>query len=279
MNQLALSLEEPAGAPTSWMQCPSVLPEGARWRIVHHAGHAIGFVLVRSRRRSIGLTIGDDGLRVSAPNWISLGQVDAAVIEKSAWILAKMRDWQARKAKMSMASTCWQSGGTLPYLGCKIVLRLGLPPEAPVRSSALFGGDADAPQHETPLWLPLPAHAEPARIRDMAQAWLQSRAHAWFDQRMTHFLTVSGLTIRRWRLSSASTRWGSCTSDGNIMLNWRLIHFSPTVIDYVIAHELAHLRQMNHSRDFWQEVGSLYPDYLTARQMLKGHTPDHMPDL
>ena len=279
MNQLALSLEEPAGATTSWMQCPSTLPEGARWRTVQHAGQLIGFVLVRSRRRSIGFTIGDEGLRVAAPNWVSLGQIDAAVVEKSGWILSKMRDWESRKQKMSMSSNCWKAGGSLPYLGCKIVIQLGMPPDSPSRSTAQFGGNPDEPQHGTPLWLPLPNHADPARVRDMAQAWLQTRAYTWFEQRIDHFLTVSGLTIRRWRLSSASTRWGSCTSDGNIMLNWRLIHFSPNVIDYVIAHELAHLRQMNHSRDFWEEVGSLYPDYLAARQMLKGHTPDHMPDL
>ena len=279
MSQLALSLEEPVGTATSWMQCPSTLPEGARWRTVQHAGHAIGFILIRSRRRSIGFTIGDEGLRVAAPNWVSLSQIDAAVVEKSPWILSKMRDWQSRKEKMSMTSNCWQAGGTLPYLGCKIVIQLGMPASSPSRSSAMFGGNPDAPENGTSLWLPLPSHAESARVRDMAQAWLQSRAQTWFEQRMNHFLAVSGLTIRRWRLSSASTRWGSCTSDGNIMLNWRLIHFSPTVIDYVIAHELAHLRQMNHSRDFWEEVGSLYPDYLAARQMLKGHTPDHMPDL
>ena len=278
MSQLALSLEEPLGTASSQMQCPSTLPEGARWRTVQHAGQMIGFVLIRSRRRSIGFTIGDDGLRVAAPNWVSLGQIDAAVVEKSGWILAKLRDWQARKQKMSMTSNCWQSGGALPYLGCKIIIQLGTPSTLPSSSTAWLGGDPESPQHGTLLWLPLPAHADSARIRDMAQAWLQSRAKIWFDQRMKYFLEVSGLTIRRWRLSSASTRWGSCTSDGSIMLNWRLIHFSPTVIDYVIAHELAHLRQMNHSRDFWDEVGSLYPDYLTAKQMLKGHTPDHMPD-
>jgi predicted metal-dependent hydrolase len=116
-------------------------------------------------------------------------------------------------------------------------------------------------------------------MREMTQAWLQSRAAVWFDQRIRYFLEKTGLTIRRWRLSSAVTRWGSCTSDGNIMLNWRLIHFSPMVIDYVIAHELAHLREMNHSQDFWTEVQQLYPDYHTAKQMLQRHTPEGVPEI
>jgi predicted metal-dependent hydrolase len=113
----------------------------------------------------------------------------------------------------------------------------------------------------------------------MAQAWLQGRARNWFQDRLNHFLRKTGLSITKWRLSSAGTRWGSCSSDGNIMLNWRLIHFSPMVIDYVIAHELAHLREMNHSRDFWNEVEQLYPDYLSAKQILKQFSPDGVPEL
>ena len=126
-------------------------------------------------------------------------------------------------------------------------------------------GDADAPRDGDTLWLALPANADQGRIRDAAQAWLQQRAGAWFGARLAHFLQISGLKIRRWRLSSAATRWGSCTSDGNIMLNWRLIHFAPAIIDYVIAHELAHLREMNHSQDFWREVARSCPISRTPR--------------
>src|SRR5690606_804020 len=86
-----------------------------------------------------------------------------------------------------------------------------------------------------------------------------------------------GLHIRRWRLSSAATRWGSCSSDGNIMLNWRLIHFEPDIIDYVIAHEIAHLREMNHSKDFWREVGLILPGFERARDALRQHAPGSLP--
>ena len=138
-------------------------------------------------------------------------------------------------------------------------------------------GDADAPRDGDTLWLALPANADQGRIRDAAQAWLQQRAGAWFGARLAHFLQISGLKIRRWRLSSAATRWGSCTSDGNIMLNWRLIHFAPAIIDYVIAHELAHLREMNHSQDFWREVGQILPDFEDAKNILRRHDPASLP--
>ena len=119
--------------------------------------------------------------------------------------------------------------------------------------------------------------ADPTRVRDAAQAWLQQRAGDRFGARLAYFLQRTGLTIRRWRLSSAATRWGSCTSDGTIMLNWRLIHFAPDIIDYVIAHELAHLREMNHSQDFWTQVGHILPDFEKAKQALRRHDPAALP--
>jgi len=246
---------------------------GARWREVVCDQQTIGFVLMRSRRRSIGFLITDDGLRVTAPNWVTLAQIDAAVIEKSRWILAKLRDWHARQEKLALSRTRWQQGGELPYLGRRIILSLGAQTRV-----ATFSGDADHPQDGDRLMLALPEHADMTRVRDAAQAWLQTRAKAVFGERLTYFLDRTGLRIRRWRLSGAATRWGSCTSDASIMLNWRLIHFTPSVIDYVIAHELAHLREMNHSSEFWAGVGQILPDYEQARAILKKHDPASLPD-
>lgn len=262
---------DPATIPTP---PPDPLPPGARWREVATSQQVIGFVLRRSRRRTIGFTIGDDGLRVTAPAWATLGQIDDAVREKSPWILAKLRDWHLRRERLALAQTQWRPGGELPYLGRRI--RLDLSAE---RRRTAYSGDADAPGDGDMLWLPLPADADASRIRDTAQAWLQQRARAWFGARLEHFLTRTGLTVRHWRLSSAATRWGSCSSDGSIRLNWRLIHFAPDVIDYVIAHELAHLREMNHSPDFWAEVEQILPGFEEARQALRRHAPADLPPL
>ena len=252
--------------------CPDPLPPGARWREVITEQQTIGFVLLRSRRRSIGFVITDDGLRVTAPNWVTLAQIDEAVREKCRWILSKLRDWQARKEQLALSQTRWQAGGELPYLGKRIILGLGAE-----HRQARFSGEVDTPSDGDTLWLALPATADASRIRDAAQAWLQQRAGTLFGARLAHFLQVSGLKIRRWRLSSAATRWGSCTSDGNIMLNWRLIHFAPAIIDYVIAHELAHLREMNHSQDFWAEVGQILPGFEEAKNVLRRHDPASLP--
>lgn len=251
---------------------PATLPAGARWREVQTEQQSIGFVLQRSRRRSIGFVVADDGLRVTAPAWATLTQIDDAVREKSRWILAKLRDWQQRREQLAMSQTRWQAGGELPYLGRRIVIGL-----AADGRQAQLDGDADQPADGATLWLPLPATADSVRIRDAAQAWLQQRAGVLFGQRLAHFLARTGLSIKRWRLSSAATRWCRSPSDGNIMLNWRLIHFSHDIIDYVIAHELAHLREMNHSQDFWAEVGNILPGFEAAKQRLKRHDPALLP--
>ena len=279
MSQLDLLLTDDNTPIPDWVIPPAKLAPDTKWRLVKHGDHTVGFVLMRSRRRSIGFVIGDEGLRVTAPYWVTLSQIDAAVIEKMSWILSKLKDWQARKEQLALSHTRWQPGGQLPYLGCKIVLNSGVPGPHIQPGTTYFDGNPDSPQDGQTLWLPLPNGADTNRIRDMTQAWLQSRARVFFDNRINHFLSLTGLTIRQWRLSSAATRWGSCTSDGNIMLNWRLIHFSPIVIDYVIAHELSHLREMNHSQNFWSEVEQLFPDYQTARKMLNRHSPDGVPEI
>ncbi|GAA4340795.1 SprT family zinc-dependent metalloprotease [Pigmentiphaga soli] len=247
------------------------LPPGARWREVVADGQRIRFVLQRSRRRTIGFMIADDGLRVTAPRWVVLADIDDAVREKSRWILSKLRDWQARKERLALNRTRWENGGELPYLGRRVTLRLD------AQRATGLAGDPAAPADGDVLWLALPADAGVARIRDTVQAWLQGQARQVFGARLELFLARTGLRINRWRLSSAATRWGSCTSEGNILLNWRLIHFPLDVIDYVVAHELAHLREMNHSADFWAEVGQLLPGFESARDALRRHDPASLP--
>ena len=246
------------------------LAPNARWREVLVAGRLIGFTLLRSNRRTIGFLINDDGLRVTAPQWVSLAKIDEAVQSKARWILAKLEARQSRQQQAAMQRSCWEDGGRLAYLGCQIRLRTDA-------SSLRFEGDPDCPRDDDTLWLNVPGDAGPERIRTVVLAWLQERARQVIGARLQHFLDSTGLKIAKWRLSGATTRWGSCTSRGNIMLNWRLIHFAPDIIDYVVAHELAHLREMNHSPAFWAEVGRLFPGYQSARDALRRHDPASLP--
>ena len=170
MSQLELTLGDHAQPTRGWTTEPASLPMGARWRVVRHGEHEVGFVLMQSRRRTIGFVVGDEGLRVTAPGWVPLRQVDAAVVEKLPWILGKLKDFQARRERLAMSHTRWQPGGEVPYLGCRIVLRSGVPGPHVPHGSPHFEGDPAAPANGQALWLPLPHDAEAARIRDMTQS-------------------------------------------------------------------------------------------------------------
>jgi len=232
-----------------------------RWRALATPYGCIRFRLRRSRRRSIGLTVDAQGLIVTAPQWLSVAQTEAAIQAKARWIVRKLAQHRQRQC---MPESAWRHQGSVPYFGQKI--RLILVPDA---DSLRFDGDVFAPQTGNTLVLPLPLQAETTRVRDTAHAWLQQQARAWFAQRLQFFLQQTQQRIPRWGLSSATTRWGSCSSDGSIRLNWRLIHLPHDLIDYVVVHEISHLREMNHSHAFWREVGQLLPGFETARQALK----------
>ncbi len=258
---------------------------GSHDRSVVHRGVTVSYRLQRSRRRSIGLTVAEEGLRVSAPSWVGLRQIDQAVIEKFDWIQKKLQALQARQHDLAHAQSQWRSGGQLAYLGCRIILRSGVASPQNTdntqssQSTIWFEGDPDQPTRDQTLWLALPEDVDSARLRDLVQTWLQQRASAWFGQRLAHFEAVTGLAPSSWKLSSAHTRWGVCNSDKRILLNWRLIHFAPNVIDYVIAHELAHLKEMNHSPAFWDTLKCIYPGYLEGHKALKGLAPGDTPRL
>lgn len=219
------------------------------------------YTLGRSRRRTIGFSVSTKGLRVTAPRWVSLSDIEGVLRTKSDWILRKWHEVQGREQRLAALRIDWQDGAELPYLGQALRLRLGAG-----RSARWDAGEGDAAPS---LWLPLPAEATELQWREAVQAWLQAQARVWFAPRLAYFAERAGVAVPKLRLSGAHTRWGSASSRGVVSLNWRLMHFEPAVIDYVIAHEVAHLREMNHSPRFWAVVASLMPGYETQREALR----------
>jgi predicted metal-dependent hydrolase len=227
----------------------------------------VAYAFARAKRKTIGFTIGPDGLAVRAPRWTPLHEVDAALQEKADWILRKLQEVRERHTQALSAQVQWRDGVQIPYLGQTLSVRLDPAHGFSGRGAQL---QTDAGQDaEQVLHVGLPKAATPDQIRDAVQAWLMRQAMAHFQDRMAHFAPLLGVQWKKLRLSSAGTRWGSASADGSIRLNWRLIHFRPSVVDYVVAHELSHLREMNHSADFWSTVASVVPDYQTLRAQLK----------
>ena len=235
-------------------------------------GASVAYLLKRTHRRSIGLVVGVDGLVVSAPRWVTLAQVDAVVQEKAAWLVRKLTAAQEREQRHEQARIEWRDGAELPYMGewVRVVLQPGH--VAAGHLHRLSEPEAAEEGVRALLQLGLPGHASPAQLRDAVQAWLMREARAVFVSRLDHFAEQLGVRWSRLTLSNAGTRWGSARVDGAIRLNWRLIHCSPSLIDYVVAHELAHLREMNHSPRFWETVAQVVPDYARRRAELHAAT-------
>ena len=234
-------------------------------------GHAIvGYEFKRGKRRTIGFVVGPDGLVVRAPKWVTLSEVHAALLEKSVWIVKKLGETRERHERLAGSRIEWKDGTTLPFLGEPLVVVLD-PSHALGDASALLQDHSPAAPGAPRLLLRLglPHHANANQIRDAVQAWLMRQARRVFTERLDHFAPRLNVQWRKLSLSSAGTRWGSAHSDGSIRLHWRLIHFRTGVIDYVVAHELSHLRVMDHSPRFWDTVRAVVPDYAELRLQLK----------
>lgn len=108
-------------------------------------------------------------------------------------------------------------------------------------------------------------------VRPVLQQYLRRLAARELPPRLLALAMQHGLTVRRVTVRNQRTRWGSCSRRATISLNWRLIQVPPFVRDYILLHELMHLRQMNHSPRFWREVQSVCPDYPAAERWLKQH--------
>jgi predicted metal-dependent hydrolase len=228
-------------------------------------GHVVAYEFRRARRKSIGFAIDAEGLAVSAPRWVGRGDVEAALQEKARWILAKLQEQDERARRLARARVDWRDGTTIPFLGETVIVVLD--PRC-ITAELHTSADTLPGLARLTLHVGLPQSAAPEQIRDAVQSWLQRQAKRLFEERCRHFAAQLGVRFKRLSLSSATTRWGSAGADGAIRLHWRLIHFALPTIDYVVAHELAHLREMNHSAAFWSVVRSVMPDYERARGTL-----------
>lgn len=217
----------------------------------------ISYQLRRSpRRRTIGLRIGPGGLSVSVPARLAQHAWEAVLLEKSAWVLGKLEEMRARAAP----AFAWEDGQLVPYLGSPIELAVeqGGPRVRPALAEGL-------------LRVSLPDPADPVALETRVVQWYRREALAFFHERVACHARQLDVSVSRLSLSNARTRWGSCTSGGAIRLNWRLIKAPPAIIDYVVAHELAHRIELNHSPAFWQIVAQLCPDHRVQRAFLKTH--------
>jgi predicted metal-dependent hydrolase len=219
------------------------------------AGGILSYHLVRAKRRTIALFVDGDGIEARAPRHATIAAIEAFIREKERWIRRRLAEPRRRPL-------VWEAGARLPWLGRTVTL-------------ALRDGEIGVWFSEDRLEFGL---ADGASLRERALDWMRGQALEFFRERVAELARLHGLRVLVVGLSNAQTRWGSCGSNGRILLSWRLMMLPPHLIDYVAAHELAHVRELNHSPRFWSIVELLYPDHRAARRELNARAPT-LPDL
>jgi predicted metal-dependent hydrolase len=212
--------------------------------------------IIRSKRKTIALVVQPDGeLLVRAPQRATRAQIDAMLNKHADWIVKKQAEVCARPVP-KMAHK-FVSGERFFFLGEEYPLDVV---------------DVQRPK------LSLQAKFQLARVaqdeaKSLFEIWYKKEARKLFNERITYFSQKHGFDVKQVKLSSARTRWGSCSSKGYINLTWRLVMAPLPIIDYVVVHELCHLREANHSSAFWVQVAAIMPDYKKRRKWLKenGH--------
>ena len=220
-------------------------------------GETIVYLLEHRARRTIGLKITETGLVVHAPKRIFAYQLNQILQEKSGWIINKLR----RREANLVDKIQWIDGEQLLFLGQDITLKV-------IESDKKY-----IHFERNELILHAPTSNIHAACSASVLSWYKKQALLDFNRRLEVFAAKLGVSIPPLALSNANSRWGSCNSRGQVRLNWRLLQAPPHIINYVICHELAHLKQMNHSPQFWAEVEGLFPNYKVAEKELKYLSP------
>jgi predicted metal-dependent hydrolase len=221
-------------------------------------GQSLEYVLERRRgRRGVRLRVDGRGLAVSAPLAMPLSRIEAVVRESEAWVLRKVAEWSTRR----VAPLQWVEGAPLPWLGGHLTLRLAA------------GSRARAVREGAELRVTAP-EGDAEAVRRAVVRWYKSIAHDVLSSRVEALAHAALLSPPKVLISPARSRWGSCNTRREVRLAWRLVKAPPHLVDYVICHELAHLRHMNHSRAFWGEVERQCPAYKRLRAEL--HANDHL---
>ncbi|MBT3187525.1 MAG: M48 family metallopeptidase [Anaerolineae bacterium] len=210
--------------------------------------------IIRSKRKTIALVIQPNGeLLIRAPKRATRKQIDAMLKQHANWITKKQA--KAKAAQIDFSPRQFVGGEEFPFLGEDYSLKI-VKAKKPVLA---LSGDFQL------------SEASLGKAESIFERWYKGEARAIFTERVEFYAQKYDFDYAKIKLSSARTRWGSCSSKGNLNLTWRLVMAPMKIVDYVIVHELSHLREHNHSKTFWAQVEAILPDYKSRRKWLKGN--------
>lgn len=215
------------------------------------------------RSKRLSMRVGKDKVRVTVPSRASKREIKEFVKENQEWIL---KNWLKIQEKLTKAAgNHYLSEKAFPLLGQRIPFKIHISDRKRIALRYF--------EEDNRIEILLPSGVLPEQhqglIRGILEKWLKQKGHEIFLDKLDQFSAVMGVNYNAFRLKEQRTRWGSCSSKGNINLNWRAIMAPESVVDYLVIHELAHLKYMNHSPAFWEFVGQYCPDYAAQRHWLR----------
>ena len=227
--------------------------------VVEHRGGAIEYEVVRSarRRRTLQLTVDGEGVRVSAPMRTPQREIEEFVRGRTPWIL-KHRPL----VKPRLAYEVGDTGESIPFMGEPLALYVSERGRGVTVTRGLFD-----------LHVTVAArYEEPRRTLAIERAltrWYADHALAAIEASVARWVAITGRPPRQVLVRNQRQRWGSCSPDGTVRFNWRLIMLDPGLLDYVVVHELSHLAVPNHGSGFWAAVAALLPDHAARRARMR----------
>ena len=223
------------------------------------------------RRRRVHIVVNDEGtIEVRAPWRSSLAKAREVLRENAEWVVRTLEGVKEKLAQRPQLVT----GTYVPFLDES--LRLDVRPEAQMD---LFAGTRQSRGGVKRLGSALrvdTASLNEGELRGLLEGWYRREAASHLAARIEHYAPQLGVRPSRVTIRGQRSRWGSCSGKGTVSLNWRLMMVPGALADYVVVHELCHLRHMNHSPQFWAMVGGVVPDYRERRRSLnalQGHLP------
>ncbi|MDW8802230.1 SprT family zinc-dependent metalloprotease [Clostridium sp. A1-XYC3] len=218
------------------------------------------YKIIRRKRKTIGIKITEEGeIVVISPLNIDKKVIDAVVKSKEKWIKGKLTE--INEARLTHKSIEFKSGEELLYLGENIALEIF---QANIMDSSILISDK-----LMKVFIGSNQRSKGENIRDLVINFYKKEARRIFLERTIAYKDIIGVYPKRITVKDQKTVWGSCSSKGNLNYNYRLLMAPIEIIDYVVVHELCHLRHMNHSKQYWGVVQSVLPDYEERRQWLK----------
>ncbi|MBR5127551.1 MAG: M48 family metallopeptidase [Roseburia sp.] len=224
--------------------------------IFQYETETIEVSIIKSNRKSLSIAIQPEGsLFVKAPVALSDDEILKWIKSKTAWII-RQREKLLNQQRVNPPKR-YVTGEKFSYLGCEYELE--------IRISEGRAGLVRILENKLVVFSKTDSEET---VQKILNSWYVEQAKIWIPKRVRFFAGLMRESYKNITIKNQKKRWGSCSSDRNLNFNWRLIMMPEDVIDYVVVHELCHLKQMNHSKAFWNEVEKMLPDYKIRKKWL-----------